>query len=554
VKLAQLIQPIRAFRLTPSLRSLQKYALLIASLVTLFEIINTLVARRSSAFPEVLLGLLAFAIFYWLGGDDLQSFYTRLLSPSWRIMLLLVGSWTLYNAVNNVAPGQGSIHSWQGIQGVLFSLISFAFFAVASRPTQPTFLVVMWNALPAALRWQGWRGIFILLMLALSIRSIAWQVDDALQGLYRADAISFVHIDADLVLQGRNPYTADDAFWTAARRWPHADATPLYGGEAFGKNPFNYPSSQWMEDVLQLQATFSFTQDHSYDAQTVHNYPAGIIWMALPLVWAGVPSLIPFNLILFALMIAIVVFITPKRERPAMLLALVLCPAYILYGICGNIDVEALIFVLVAWHWFDRQRISAGAMGFACATKQLAWFILPFYLLEVVRREGYKAALRRLPWMALAFLVPNLPFIIASPLAWFHSMLIPMSDPMFPLGFGTISLALAGLIPFGSEHVWTLIVLTVTALLLIYQWKRKAVTSDGLLLAFLPLWFSWRSPMNYFALAPVFVAWIAANYMRQQEHTRQPELAEHVSDVILASERLMLAADIEAIAEKPEYV
>jgi hypothetical protein len=554
MKLAQSIQPIRAFRLTPSLRSLQRYALLAASLVTLFVIINTLVVKRSSALLGLLLGVLIFAIFYWLGGDYLQSFYTRLLSPSWRIMLLLVGSWTLYNAVNNVAPGQGSIHSWQGIQGVLFSLISFAIFAVASRPTQPTFLAVMWNALPAALRWQGWRGIFILLMLALSIRSTSWQIKDALQGFYHADAISFVHIDADLLLQGRNPYTADDAFWTAARRWPQANATPLYGGEAFGKNPFNYPSAQWMEDVLQLQASFDFTRDHSYDIQTVHNYPAGVIWIALPFVWAGIPSLILLNLALFALMIAIVVSATPRIEQPAMLLALTLCPAYILYGICGNIDVEALIFVLVAWHWFDRRRISAGAMGFACAVKQLAWFILPFYLLEVVRREGYKAALRRLPWIALTFLVPNLPFIIASPLAWFHSMLIPMSDPMFPLGFGPISLALAGLIPFGSEHVWTLLVLTVTALLLIYQWKRKAVTSDGLLLAFLPLWFSWRSPMNYFALAPVFVAWLAASYMRQQAQAGQPELAEHVSDVILASERLMLAADIEAIAEKPECV
>jgi hypothetical protein len=529
VKLAQSVQSIRTSPHTKLPKSFWKIAPLVASLVLLFEIINTLVVGTSSAVPDAIFGVLIFAVLYKLGGAYLHEFYTYLLSPSWRIMLILAGSW----ALDDVTPGQGSIQSWEGIQSILFSVISLALFAVASRPTKPAYIVAMWKALPTVFRWRGWRGIFVMLMVALTIHAISGQIEDALRGYYHADAISFVHMDADVLLQGRNPYTDNDAFWASAQRWPQAYATPIYGGAAFGKDPFQYPTAQWMADVLQLQATFDFTRDNSYDTQTVHNYPAGIILMALPFVWAGIPSLFLLNLILFVAMIALVVSRTPNPDRPAMLLALVLCPSYILYGLFVNIDIEALIFVLIAWYWFDRRRCSAVAMGFACAVKQLAWFFLPFYLLEVARRDGYKAAFWRLPWMALAFLVPNLPFIIASPQAWFHSMLIPMSDPMFPMGFGLISLALAGLIPFGSEHTWTLIVLAVSGILFIYQWKRKAVTSDGSLLAFIPLWFSWRSPLNYFTLAPFFVAWIAARYMQQQQAVL-PKLTSPLSAVLMS--------------------
>jgi hypothetical protein len=555
VNLAQSAQSIRASLTNELTRPFWKIALLIINSVILYEIINKMVTTQAgtySDFPIVIFGLLLFVVFYRLGGTYIRDFYTNLLCPSWRIMLIVAGSWIFYDAVNAVAPGQGAIPVWRGVQSVIFSVIGFAMYYAASRPTRPTYLVVMWNALPEIFRWRGWRGIFIMMMVALVIHSTSWQIKDALRGNYHTDAISFVHTDAEVLLQGNNPFTADDAFWTSAQRWPQAYATPLYGGAAFGKDPFKYPSAQWMADVLQLQATFEFTRDNSYDTQTIHNYPAGVILMALPFVWAGVPSLILLNLILFLAMIALIIARTPNPERPAMLLALVLCPSYILYGLFVNIDIEALIFVLIAWHWFDRQRVSAVSMGFACAVKQLAWFILPFYLLEVVRREGYKAALRRLPWMALAFLVPNLPFIVASPMAWFHSMLIPMSDPMFPLGFGPISLALAGIIPFGSEHIWTLMVLAVAGLLFIYQWKRKAVTSDGLLLAFVPLWFSWRSPMNYFALIPFFIAWIVAGYLQQQAKAPLPEHVEQMPVILSTSDRLLIATELGAIDQEPE--
>ena len=144
-------------------------------------------------------------------------------------------------------------------------------------------------------------------------------------------------------------------------------------------------------------------------------------------------------------------------------------------------------------------------------------------------RDIKRLSVVSLGWSGIS--VPNLPFIIASPQAWFHSMLIPMSDPMFPLGFGPISLALAGIIPFGSEHIWTLMVLAVAGGIFIYQWKRKAVTSDGLLLAFVPLWFSWRSPMNYFALT-FFVAWMAAGYLQQQTRTIPPAQTDPLSAIL----------------------
>ena len=438
-----------------------------------------------------------------------RTVLSDLLCPSWRVMLILAGSLLLNDAIFSVFPGQGRLAPLQGLEGVFSSILAFIVFWAAAQPKMPRWLALFWWWLPPLIRWPGWRGVITMGLVIITWNSIA-RIGPTIEGNYYNDAITFVHADADTLLHGRNPYTDDAAFWAAALRWPKAHATPILGGPDFGSNPLNYPSTAKLNQ-LYYQATNLVARNGDFDPQTVHNYPAGIILMALPFVWAGLPTIVPLNALCFAIMLALVLMRAPRRERWPLGLALLLNPAFMVY-VFVNVDAPALLWVLLAWHVMRREKTSAIFMGLACAVKQVAWFIAPFYLLEVARREGWAAALRRSGWLAVGFIVPNLPFIIAAPKAWAHSMLVPMTDAFFPLGFGPIALALSQIIPFGKPGYWTLLVLLVMGGLLLFQWCRP-LPAIGLFLGLLPLWFSWRSPMNYFGLIPVLVAWIAAGYM-----------------------------------------
>jgi hypothetical protein len=376
-------------------------------------------------------------------------------------------------------------------------------------------------------RNMRWRAILTLGMLVCAIRAFMISTPQ-LPSNYRNDAIAFVHIDADVLLQGRNPYTADDAFWAAVRRWPLSYATPVFGSTNFGDDPIRYPTAEKLGFLLHQQAEHPESRTNDFDPRTVHNYPAGIILLAAPFIWAGIPSLIYVNILLFALLIALIVWRAPKDTRPGLVIAIAANPAFILYGLFVNIDTACILFVVAAWHWFKHGKTSGLLMGLACSTKQLAWFIAPFYLLEVGRREGMRAVLIRGSWLLGGFLLPNLPFIIASPKAWFDSIMIPMVSPMFPLGFGPITLALSEAVPFGQPRNWTILVFGIWGLLFLFQWLRHRITVDGIILAIVPLWFSWRSPINYFSLIPAIAAWMAVMQMLVETQKRKQQWQDYI--------------------------
>ena len=460
-----------------------------------------------------------------------REYLDSALNPNWRIMLLAIATWLLYEATTITTSVHNKSYFSHDILSITYSGLCFTALWVASRPRPPAVLLVALRRLPPFFThrvWKHriWRGIFIVSMVIGTWHTFNAQFADALRGNYYSDAIAFVHEDADLLRAGRNPFTADDAFWIAVKRWPSSLATPLFGSKAFGSNPYTYPSGKVMTRVLQQEVAHPNERDsHNFDPATVHNYPAGIIWLALPLAWAGLPSIVWLNLAFFALMIGIVASRAPRAMRLPLAVVLLANPALMINVMTMNFDVCCLAFVIAAWNWMRHECSSAVLIGVACAVKQLAWFIAPFYLLEVWRREGWQAALRRSVWVALGFLVPNLPFIIMSPSAWLHSIVVPLTDPMFPLGFGMITLGLSKAIPLGVPAMWTLLSLLLLLGFFVLQWRRRTITADGLLFALVPLWFAWRSPVNYLALLPVLAAWIAVSHYAhntQQGATQQP--------------------------------
>lgn len=471
--------------------------------------------------------------------NRLLRFLMEMLNPNWRWLALILGTWSMLQISNIAAPASSHLLWWQGLATTAWGIAAFTLFWVASRPSQPQWLPRVLRHLPAFLRWHGW-GAVILLVLMLNTWSVFTRhAGDLFQGNYHNDAIAYMHEDAQLVLQGINPYTDDQAFWDAAARWPNALATPLFLPNLFGDNPFKYPSAKKIDQILQYERLHPQARGTEFDPITVHNYPAGVIWLMVPFVWAGLHSVVWVNLLMFVGMLWLVLARARREDRALLSMAVILSPVLWDYSLFVNIDIASLFFVLAAWHWFARGRTSAILFGIACAMKQLAWFIAPFYLLEVWRREGWRAALERAVWMSAVFGALNLPYIVTSPIAWFHSMIVPMTDPMFPLGYGPITLSLSGLIPFGASHLWTIVVGAITVALLVYQWKRPTITIDGIFLGLVPLWFSWRSPMNYLVLIPVLVAWVgvqhvAAAQAQQGLTATAAALADDVPEELLA--------------------
>src|SRR5262249_46452792 len=119
---------------------------------------------------------------------------------------------------------------------------------------------------------------------------------------YSSDASAFNHFNAQLVLHGVNPYTADRYFWTAIAQFPHVGATPLDRGRyATRSYSPNGPGLDQVVQDVQQELRDPATRGPEYDPATLHSYPALAILVYLPNVWAGWPSTAPTGMLFLGL-------------------------------------------------------------------------------------------------------------------------------------------------------------------------------------------------------------------------------------------------------------
>jgi uncharacterized membrane protein len=140
---------------------------------------------------------------------------------------------------------------------------------------------------------------------------------------------------------------------------------------------------------------------------------------------------------------------------------------------------------------------------------------------------GWRETLKR-GLMALgAFLLPNLPYILASPEAWFASLWLPLSEPLFATGMGIISLSIGHLLPYGPPLLYACLEVGVLAALLRLHATRRSSVGDGALaLALLPLVFAFRSPPSYFAFLPWLALYAANQRFAQLRVIPSPSLVQ----------------------------
>jgi hypothetical protein len=339
----------------------------------------------------------------------------------------------------------------------------------------------------------------------MALVSLAWISDVPRQRSldwtpYHNDAIALNDCAARLVLQGRDPYASLDIFDCYAQLGIGADrTTPLKRGEF--ANVTVYPTDAQLDAAWALRAR----EGGNVEFVSRPSYPALSFLLVIPFVALGWDTNRLYVLCLIAAM-ALVVLRTPTGLRPFMLTAVLGAASLAAFTVSGSADLLYVLPLAAAWLWRER-RWSALAYGVAAATKQLAWFFAPFYLIAVVTTHGWREGLRRGAIAAAIFVVTNLPFLALHPADWFEGVTTPLSDPMFPRGAGIVFLGTNGGLPLLPSTAYLALEAIVALACVAVAWRSRRTSPElGVVLALVPLFFAWRSLFSYFFLIPLFAA------------------------------------------------
>jgi hypothetical protein len=181
--------------------------------------------------------------------------------------------------------------------------------------------------------------------------------------------------------------------------------------------------------------------------------------LPLPVHWLGEQVLDWFDhrviyLLLYAGLIAIGGRLAaPPYDRQMLRIVLALNPLLTVYLVEGRNDILVLFWIVVTLALLQQGRNCWSAVTFAlaCATKQLAWFFVPFYMLYVAGQGSPAERVRRVrkPLLVLAggLAVSVLPWLLWGPRAFIEDTLMFQSGTLadsYPInGYGISMLMLA---------------------------------------------------------------------------------------------------------------
>ncbi len=346
---------------------------------------------------------------------------------------------------------------------------------------------------------------------------------------YWNDGTSLSANAAYLLLEGRDPYSASSLSEVVQRFSIHADwTTPLRMGRFAGR--VNYPGKTEIQSVFEQD----LRSGHANEFEEKVSYPALSFLPFVPFALFHLENVFPFYVVCYLLILVIAWRVSrPEIRVWTVLLGLANIPMWS-STVGGNIDVLCFLFLLLTWLLTERRWASAICLGLACATKQTAWFFVPFYLILIWKESIWIEALKRLLIAGGVALLINLPFLVWNAHAWFIGMLTPMADPMFPDGVGIISLSGIHLLPYLPGWLYTGLEGLAMLAALYWYWRIcRRVPEAAMLLAVIPLFFAWRSLPSYFAGAAymIFIL-LAARNRRQYEREKQQETKEQETEQV----------------------
>ncbi len=408
------------------------------------------------------------------------------------------------------APMAPVTRVWWTIAGLTIVMWAFQLFGyVDSYPLASVAVVVLglWGLGTIFAVWQPHtvRPIVSRLLaattLALSIAAfLIWSFFQIIAApAYGTDEIAFDQYAALLLRHGHNPYT-------------HSMA-PAFS--LFHVSPDGY--------------TF-LLNGH---AVTTLSYPALSFLLYVPFLFFGwsTQMAVAINVLAWAAGMLLTYVLLPRSIRP---LAIVIgsFSVYIAYAVGGVTDALFVPLLIGAVYQWDRFPTAKGPwawrgpilLGLAMSVKQTPWLVLPFLVagiaLEARRTQDAVHALKtggRYLAIALgAFLLPNIPFILADPHAWLSGVLTPIASHTVPAGQGLVGLSLYLGLGGGSLAAFTVaLVVVFLALLVSFIVTYPALKPWAVLAPALVLFFSARSFGSYLVtLIPATI--VAASTTRSQ--------------------------------------
>jgi hypothetical protein len=318
------------------------------------------------------------------------------------------------------------------------------------------------------------------------------------------DSTALSHQAAENVINGENPYQHPNVVEALLRFSPYSDrVTPLRVGRF--ADEFPYPSREslnhvWSDAVKDPQ---KIVPEYANNLA----YPAGDFLIPAAFMLIGIHDIRITYAIIFVLALAYVTYRLKSPQRYYFIGAVLI--SLELWNSIANGETGMLVmpFLLLSWFMLKKNGwVSAVFMGICVATKQTAWFFIPFYLIAAYKT--YKLTQMGLMTVIIAgiFSVLNLPFMIGNIDVWVRSVFTPMSGDMYPLGVGLITTVTSGLINIHSPMIFDILEFLVLGAGIIWYFRYyKKYALIGPLLATIPLFFAWRSLWPYFFYTGIII-------------------------------------------------
>jgi uncharacterized membrane protein len=261
---------------------------------------------------------------------------------------------------------------------------------------------------------------------------------------------------------------------------------------------FPYPSESQLRQLYD-EAERS-PQEVPIELESQLNYPAGVFLLAAPFFWVGIHNFRWIVAIFLFAALAYGFWHTPKKYRLVFIGAALASLELWFSLLKGTTELMVFPFLVAGWCMLPRRPMWAlFLIGIAAATKQIAWFFIPFALVFTYSNWGLKRSIQGLAIIIAVFAAFNLPFIVVNPDAWFSSIFAPIKSTFFPIGIGLATMAESGVVGPGSAPFFAAMEAAVfLGSIIWYFFKVRRYPYAGVLLSILPLFFAWRSLFYYF--------------------------------------------------------
>jgi hypothetical protein len=327
----------------------------------------------------------------------------------------------------------------------------------------------------------------------------------SLDNVYRYnDATSLSHQAAENLLDGKNPYAESNVVSAMIEFNGMKDKlTPLRLGRF--ADVFPYPTPEQLEQLWQEAALDPSRVPPELESK--FNYPAGSFLLPAPFIWMGVGDLRFVFLIFLVPALVYVILKVPGKYRLFFIMALIASVELWNSLAGGETGFLYFPFLLLAWVLYRKNLwVSAVFMAIAVSTKQITWFLLPFYFIVIFRTMGWRRLLGTAGIVLGIFIAANAWFFVADSELWFSSIFAPVAGKMFPLGVGLITIVTGGLVTIESPLVFSIMEFGIFALAIVWYWFNCHLYPDTApLLSILPLFFGWRSLWGYFYYIDIIV-------------------------------------------------